>query len=78
MDDLTALFHPAFNDQTIFEILDNSSLLEGDIIRFFRQIMDRLRQVKIASQDRDLQDKLSLAQHKLETCLAGIDAMKGD
>ncbi|RJQ21159.1 DEAD/DEAH box helicase [Candidatus Woesearchaeota archaeon] len=75
LDHMTALFHPVYHDATFFEILDNTSMLEGDIIRFFRQIADRLRQVSIATPHRELQDLLGKASHKLDVCLKDIDVL---
>ncbi|MBI4146046.1 DEAD/DEAH box helicase [Candidatus Woesearchaeota archaeon] len=75
LDELTALFHPCYNGANLFEILDYSSLLEGDLVRYFRQILDRLKQISIATQDRELQDKLRHVDEKLNVCLKDIDIM---
>jgi len=69
---LTALVHPCYNGANIFELLDNSSLLEGDIVRFFRQIMDRMNQIKMASGNRDLIDKIEFAKDKIMACLGDM------
>ncbi|MBN2881209.1 DEAD/DEAH box helicase [Candidatus Woesearchaeota archaeon] len=52
---------------TDFEsMLNLSSLVEGDLIRFFRQIIDQLEQIKHATDNPDLSGKLS-------TVVAAID-----
>lgn len=41
------------------EIMDLSNLAEGDLIRFFRQIIDQLEQIKHASKDETLTEKIN-------------------
>jgi len=72
LHNLTALVHPCYNGANIFELLDNSSLLEGDIVRFFRQIMDRMNQIRMATGDRDLIHKIEFAKDKIVACLGDM------
>ena len=73
--ELTAILHPAFNGASFFEILSNTNFLEGDIIRFFRQIIDRIGQIANATADRDMQNKLDECKTKLAQCLRDIDVI---
>ncbi|MFH1399057.1 MAG: DEAD/DEAH box helicase [Candidatus Woesearchaeota archaeon] len=73
MNNLSALVYPCYSSKTIFEIIENSSLLEGDLIRFFKQIVDRIGQIRKATPDDDLIEMLDNCQDKIEVCLKGID-----
>jgi len=73
--DLTALVHPLYHGQNLLKIIENTNLLEGDIIRFFRQIEDKLRQVKSATEDKSLRDMLSNCQKIVEDCVGEFDTI---
>ena len=75
LDALTALMHPCYDNKTIFDIIDNTNLLEGDLIRFFRQILDKLNQIKQSSQDQQLQQMLKSCQGLIINCLRDIDTV---
>ncbi|MBU0758028.1 MAG: DEAD/DEAH box helicase [Nanoarchaeota archaeon] len=47
------------------DIMDMTNLQEGDVIRLFRRTMDLLRQIRNATEDYDLRDKVGLCIHKL-------------
>ncbi|MBN2422740.1 DEAD/DEAH box helicase [Candidatus Woesearchaeota archaeon] len=47
------------------DIMDLTNLQEGDIIRLFRRTIDLLRQIRNATDDYDLKDKIGLCIHKL-------------
>ena len=69
MDNLTSLVHPCYYGTDLFKILGNVSLLEGDVIRFFRQVMDKLGQIKSATQDKSLRDMLDNCQQLVNNCV---------
>jgi superfamily II RNA helicase len=75
MNDLSALITPCYSGETIFDILDNSNLLEGDLIRFFRQITDRIGQIRKATKDRELRELLNSCQGLIDDCLCDIDSL---
>src|SRR3989338_6522159 len=75
LDQLTALMHPCYDNKTIFDIMDNTNLLEGDLIRFFRQILDKINQIKQATQDQRLRQILKSCQGLIINCLRDIDAV---
>ncbi len=72
---LTALVYPIYNGKTIFDVLDKTNLLEGDVIRFFRQIMDRLGQIKKATKDDVLVAMLNTCQDIISRSMKDIDAI---
>ena len=72
---LTALIHPVYHGKTIFDVLDNTNLLEGDVIRFFRQIMDRLGQIKKATKDDALRRMLNTCQDVISDSMKDIDVI---
>ncbi|MBI2135098.1 DEAD/DEAH box helicase [Candidatus Woesearchaeota archaeon] len=75
IEDLTSLIHPCYHSKTIFDIVKNTNLLEGDLIRFFRQMLDRISQVKQATNDMRLQQILKSCQEIILNCLRDIDAV---
>ena len=72
---LTGLTHPLYYGRSLFTILENTNLLEGDVLRFFRLIADRLRQIKSATEDRSLKDRLSNCQKIVEDCIGQFDTV---
>ena len=70
---LTAIIHPLYHGHSLFKIHANTNLQEGDLIRFFRQITDKLGQIKGATQDSSLRDRLSNCQKLVDDCLGEID-----
>ncbi|MFH1132930.1 MAG: DEAD/DEAH box helicase [Nanoarchaeota archaeon] len=75
LEKLTALMHPCYNGASLFTIMQNTSLLEGDLIRFFRQITDRAGQVKKATDDEWLRDMMTKCENVIDNCLKDIDAI---
>ena len=73
IDNLTGIIYPCYKGHGIFEVLKNSSLPEGDVIRFFRQIIDRLSQIKAATQDRSLGDMMDNCQKIVAACIEEVD-----
>jgi superfamily II RNA helicase len=75
LNKITALIHPCYHGKNIFEIMKNSTLLEGDLIRFFRQILDRISQIKNATTDSHLKSMLSNCSDVIVKCLKDIDVI---
>jgi superfamily II RNA helicase len=75
IEDLTALVHPCYYGESIFQIVRNVNLLEGDVIRFFRQLLDRIGQVKAASMDYDLCQKMENCKRLVEASLKEVDVV---
>lgn len=75
LDAMTSLIHPCYYNKSIFDIIENTNLLEGDLIRFFRQILDRLNQIKKATEDERLRQMLRSIQELILNCLRDIDSV---
>jgi superfamily II RNA helicase len=73
MKSVSALLVPAYDGMTIFDLLHNTNLLEGDLIRVFRQMLDKITQIQAATGDRNLADKLGNCKQVVLDCLNGID-----
>jgi superfamily II RNA helicase len=73
IDTLTALMDPCYRGKTIFDIIENTDLLEGDIIRFLRQILDRIGQIQKATRNRELGDIMATCTHFIKECMADVD-----
>ena len=72
LETITTFIYPIYNGQNFFELLTLTSLLEGDLIRFYSQMLDRIGQIKKATTDRALQDKMINCQGIVEKGLEGI------
>ena len=75
LQQLTALIDPCYHDKSIFEIMENTNLLEGDLIRFFRQILDRIGQVRKATQDNKLIRLLDNCSQLVNDSMKAIDVI---
>lgn len=73
IENLTALVHPCYHGKTIFEIISNTNLLEGDIIRFLRQVLDRLGQIREATEDHQLRNLTDSCSHLIKDCIKDVD-----
>ncbi|MBW2989449.1 DEAD/DEAH box helicase [Candidatus Woesearchaeota archaeon] len=75
LDKLTAMIDPCYHGKNIFEIMKNTNFLEGDIIRFFRQMLDRFSQIRNATRDMRLEEMIKSCQSLVIESLADIDAV---
>ena len=75
IENLTALMHLLYHGRSLLKILENTNLQEGDAIRFFRQIADRLGQIKGATEDKSLRDMISNCQKIVEDCVGEFDTI---
>ncbi|MBI2103223.1 DEAD/DEAH box helicase [Candidatus Woesearchaeota archaeon] len=72
LDTLTTLLNPIYNGRSFFEVLQLTNLLEGDLIRIYTQILDRLGQIRKASTNSRLLNKIENCEGILERALEGI------
>jgi len=56
--DMSSIIYPLFTNSDFFDILENTSLDEGDLIRLYGQIMDRINQIQRATENYDLKSRL--------------------
>ena len=75
LDELTAMVDPCYHGKDIFEIMKNTNFLEGDVIRFFRQMLDRLGQIKNATKDPELKQMLVGCHDRIVSSLSDIDTI---
>ncbi|MEM3370894.1 MAG: DEAD/DEAH box helicase [Candidatus Woesearchaeota archaeon] len=73
IDEVNALLYPCYNKKDIFFIIDNTSMPEGDLIRFFRQIIDRIRQIRKASQNQEVINLMDDCQALVQDCIREVD-----
>ncbi len=72
METMDSLISPLCAGKNFFDILKNTNLLEGDLIRIMTQILDRLGQVKKATSDYTLRNKIVNCKGVIEKALEGI------
>ncbi|MBI2147174.1 DEAD/DEAH box helicase [Candidatus Woesearchaeota archaeon] len=75
MAELSSVLHPCYTGKRFVELLPNATLLEGDLIKFFKQIQDRIGQIRKATQDQRLIGMLRECADCIDRCLEGIDAV---
>ena len=69
---VTAFVHPIYHGQDFFAVLNATNLLEGDLIRLYLQIIDRVGQIKKASIKSGLRYKLENCEGIIKKALEGI------
>jgi superfamily II RNA helicase len=72
---LSALLHPCFYGEDLFSAFKNTNLLEGDVIRFYRQMLDRVGQIKKATPDYMLKERLDRVQDKIQNFIKDVDVL---
>ncbi len=72
MEMMDSIIQPLCEGKTFFEILKNTNLLEGDLIRIMTQILDRVGQIRKASHDYTLINKMKNTRGIIERSLEGI------
>ncbi|MBD3318443.1 DEAD/DEAH box helicase [Candidatus Woesearchaeota archaeon] len=72
---LTGIMLPIFQGEKFTQILKYTNWLEGDLLRFLRQIIDRLNQIKKATQEPALAQIMQNCAHVIDNCLEGIDVV---
>jgi len=75
LEDITAIVKPVMDRKNFFDVLFNTNFPEGDMIRFLRQMLDRIDQIKKATYDYDLIPKLATCKGMIEAVLEGIDTI---
>ncbi len=69
---MTAIIKPCYDGMSFTDILANTNLLEGDIIRLLLQVLDRLEQIDRATQNESLKEKVVRCKQITRNCLEGI------
>ena len=61
-----------YQGDTFFDVLKNSNLLEGDLIRIYAQVLDRIGQIKKATGDVRTITKIRNCEDVVRNILEGI------
>ena len=69
LDVMTSVLHPIYSGKSFFDVLQSTNLLEGDLIRFFAQLLDRIGQIKKASTNYRLLNKINNCKGIVEKAL---------
>ncbi len=69
---MTALIYPLIKGQSFFEVIKLTNLLEGDLIRLYAQITDRLGQIRKAATEHKLLNKIENCKGTIDKVLEGI------
>jgi superfamily II RNA helicase len=69
----TSLIEPCQNDGSFFDILDITSISEGNLIRFYNQITDRIQQIQRASMNPHLSQKLTHIRDRIRVFLEDVN-----
>ncbi len=72
IEQMTALIFPAYYGQNFFEVMKQSSFVEGDLIRLFSQILDKIGQIRKASLDMRVWNKMQNCEGIIKKVLEGI------
>ncbi len=72
LETVTTIIHPIYYGKTFFDVLGNTNLLEGDLIRLYTQILDRLGQIRKASTHFRLMNKVANCEGIIRKALEGI------
>jgi len=69
---MSCLIRPVVEGKDFFDILSYTNLLEGDLIRFFGQLLDRLNQISKAALDDALRERMNRLKAQVEVALKDI------
>ncbi len=72
MSKISAFVYPIMHGGDFFDILDLTNLLEGDIIRIYSQVLDRISQILKATDEPDLMMKMKRCRKIVEDCMKDI------
>lgn len=73
LNKLNGLIFPLYDGADFFELLEQSSMAEGDLMRFFRQMIDRVGQIRKATYSADLARKMDDCKGLIEHCMQSIE-----
>ena len=72
---MTALIDPCFHGEDIFKVIENTQLPEGDLLRFYRTLLDKVSQVKKATNDHKLSKKMDNCSDAIKMCIKLVDIL---
>ncbi len=72
LDLMTTIIYPLFEGKNFFEVVKLTNLLEGDLIRIYSQITDRIGQVRKGTVDYRILSKIENCKGVIDKALEGI------
>ncbi|MFH1589890.1 MAG: DEAD/DEAH box helicase [archaeon] len=72
IDKMTAIIHPLYNQKKFLEILKNTTMLEGDLIRILMRVMDKLEQIGKATNNDKHKAMVNNCKEIIKKSLEGI------
>ncbi len=72
MGKMTAIAGPIMERKRFVDILRNTGMVEGDLMRLLSQVLDKLEQVDRALMDEDRRTTVRNCKHLIRDCLEGI------
>jgi len=72
---LTALIRPCFYGENIFAVIEKTQLPEGDLLRFYRTVLDRVSQIAQATNDAQLSKKMDECTDVIKRCIQLVDIL---
>jgi len=72
---LTALIHPLYHGRSIFDVIGSTNLPEGDILRLLRQMLDRINQIRHATDDRRLEMMMGSCADVINHAVKDVDVV---
>lgn len=72
LDIVTVFINPIYHGKSFFDVLLLTNLLEGDIIRIYAQVLDRIGQIKKASTNYKVLNKIENCKGIVKKALEGI------
>ncbi len=75
VEELSSIIFPCYKGDSIFKLMESTSMVEGDLLRLFRQMLDRMNQVKNATNDKDLRDFAESCQDIILNCIKEVDGI---
>jgi superfamily II RNA helicase len=72
MERMTSIINPIHENKTFTDMLNNTNMLEGDIIRLLMRVLDKLEQIDRATDNHDLRRKARSCKDMIKNSLKGI------
>jgi len=72
IEPMTAVVQPIYQQKTFIDILKNTGMVEGDLMRLLMQMLDRLEQIDRALMDHNKQMIVRNCKHLIRDALEGI------
>lgn len=72
LDDVTGLVKPCFEQRDFFVMVENTTMLEGDVLRFLTQMLDRMRHILKATHRMDVRDRIGECEFVVKSTVEDV------